>query len=528
MKHVKIHFKGRVVESKNLYKTNPIFDQDKEFSMDRWKVTVETILEKKSLQKIYFILDPGFEIYPGQLEELGRGLEKLRNHGKTLYCYGKSYDLKSLFIASFCHHRFIPEDGTIMHLGSFMKRNYYKGLLDRFNVAVDVYRLKEYKGAADSFRTDKMEETQREAYGLLLKRIQETLEETVIQNLSLPKDFFDQLKEGKSIRAAEALEKKIVTKIAYQQELLRVWKLDKVKEEKIKLQDEVYGRGKKVAVLSFDGNIIDGESQKRGIMGPSIGDDSMVKEIESLREDKKIEGVIFKVNSGGGSATASAEIYHALLKLKEKKPLVVVQTGVAGSGGYYISIPGSKIYTQKSTITGSIGVITMLFYLKAFLEDKGIVNDGIQDGEYADIMSVWRKRDKKDEALIMKEIEHIYDGFKDKVAKERSFSKEKVEAVAKGRIWPGIDGIDQGICDEIGGVDDAILYLKEVLGEEKLQVSFYPKKKENFLLRYFASNTPGIQMESLSRVLSINEELGNINGKAMMSEEDILFSRLRL
>lgn len=528
MKHVKIHFKGRVVESKNLYKTNPILDQDKEFSMDRWKVMVETILEKKSLQKIYFILDPGFEIYPGQLEELGRGLEKLRSHGKTLYCYAKSYELKELFIASFCHHRMMPEDGIILHLGSSMKRNYYKGLLDRFNVNVDVYRLKEYKGAADSFRGKKMEKTQREAYGLLLKRIQETLEETVIQNLSLSKNFFDHLKEGKSLRAGEALEKSIITKVAYQQDLLRVWKLDKVKEEKMKLQDEVYGRGKKVAVLSFDGNIIDGESQKRGMMGPSIGDDSMVKEIEGLREDKKIEGVVFKINSGGGSASASAEIYHALLKLKEKKPLVVVQTGVAGSGGYYISIPGSKIYTQRSTITGSIGVITMLFYLKSFLEDKGITNDGVQDGDFADIMSVWHKRDKKDEALIMREIEHIYEGFKDKVAKERKFSKEKVEAVAKGRIWPGIDGIEQGICDEIGGVDDAILYLKEVLGEEKLQVSFYPKKKENFIMRYFVSHTHGVQMESLNRVLTMNEELRIIHGKVMMSEEEILFSQLRL
>ena len=528
MKHVKIHFKGRVVESKNLYKTNPIFDQDKEFSMDRWKVMVEMILENKSLQKIYFILDSDFEIYPGQLEELGRGLEKLRRHGKMLYCYAKSYELKELFIASFCHHRIMPEDGIIMHLGSSMKRNYYKGLLDRFQVKVDVYRLKEYKGAADSFRTVKMEEEQREAYGLLLKRIQETLEGTVIRNLSLSENFFDDLKEGKSLRVAQALEQNIITKVAYQEDLLRIWKIDKVKEERMKVEDEVYGRGKKVAVLSFDGNIIDGESQKRGMMGPAIGDHSMVKEIEALREDKKINGVVFKVNSGGGSASASAEIYHALLKLKEKKPLVVVQTGVAGSGGYYISIPGSKIYTQRSTITGSIGVITMLFYLKSFLEDKGIANDGIQNGSFADIMSVWRKRDKKDEALIMREIDHIYEGFKNKVAKERGLSKEATEAVAKGRIWPGIDGIDRGICDEIGGVDDAILHLKETLGEEKLQVSFYPKKKENFIMRYFASNTPGVQQESLNRIFAMNEELQNIHGKVMMSEEDILFSEFRL
>jgi len=528
MKYAKIHFKGRAVESKNLYKTNPIFDQDKDFSLDRWKVMVETIIEKKSLQKIYFILDSDFQIYPGQLEELGRGLKKLKNHGKTLYCYGKNYEIKELFIASFCHHRIMPEDGTILDLGSSMKRNYYKGLLDRFNVKVDVYRKKEYKGAADSFRSEKMEQEQREAYGLLLKRVRETLEGTVIQNLSLSKDFFENLKHGKTLRAAEALEEKIVTKVAYQEDLLRIWKLDKVKEEKIKLQDEVYGRGKKVAVLSFDGNIIDGESQKRGMMGPSIGDYSMVKEIEGLREDKKIHGVVFKVNSGGGSATASAEIYQALLKLKEKKPLVVVQTGVAGSGGYYISIPGSKIYTQQSTITGSIGVISMLFYLKTFLEDRGIANDGVQDGDYADIMSVWRKRDNKDEALIMNEIDHIYKGFKAKVAKERGFSKDKVEAVAKGRIWPGMDGIKQGICDEIGGVDDAVLHLKEALGEEKLQVSFYPKKKENLLLRYFASHTPGVYSESINKIFAINEELGNIHGKVMMTEEDILFSEFRL
>ena len=528
MKHVKIYLRGRVVESKNLYKTNPIFDQDKEFSMDRWKVMLEKILEKKSLQKIYFILEPDFEIYPGQLEELGRGLEKLRNHGKTLYCYAKNYQLKELFVASYCHHRIMPEDGSILHLGASIKRNYYKGLLDRFSVKVDVYRRREYKGAADSFRTTNMEEEQREAYGLILKRNRETLEETLIQNLALSKDLLTYLKEGNSLRAEEALEKNIITKIAYQEDLLRIWKLDKVKEEKIRIQDDIYGRGKKVAVLSFDGNIIDGESQKRGMMGPAIGDYSMVKEIEALREDEKVKGVIFKVNSGGGSATASAEIYQALLKLKEKKPLVVVQTGVAGSGGYYISIPGSKIYTQRSTITGSIGVISMLFYLKSFFEDKGIAHDGIQDGEFADIMSVWRSREKKEETLIMREIDYIYEGFKAKVAKERGLSNSEVEAVAKGRVWPGIDGIDQGICDEIGGVDDALQYLKETLGEEKLQVSFYPKKKENFLMRVFASNTPGIQGEPLNKIFAMNGELDNIHGKVMMSEEDMLFLDFRL
>lgn len=528
MKHVKIHLKGQVVESKNLYKTNPILDQDREFSMDRWKVILERILKKRSLQKIYLILDPDFKIYPGQLEELGRGLEKLRNHGKTLYCYAKSYELKELFIASFCHHRLMPRDGVVMHLGSSMKRNYYKGLLDRFGAKVEVYRRREYKGAGDSFRTNKMEKEQREAYGLVLKRIIETLEERVVANLSLPEDFFEGLKQGKSLRMEEALDQNIITKIAYREDLLRIWKIDKVKEEKINVMDESYGRGKKVGVLSFDGNIIDGESQKRGMMGPAIGDFSMVKEIEALREDKKIHGVVFKVNSGGGSATASAEIYQALLKLKEKKPLVVVQTGVAGSGGYYISIPGTKIFTQRSTITGSIGVITMLFYLRTFLEKRGINHDGIEEGDYADIMSVWRKRDKKDEALIMREIDHIYEGFKEKVAKERHFSKEEVEGVAKGRIWPGIDGIDQGLCDEIGGLDDALLYLKEALGEEKLQVNFYPKKKENLLMRLVAGQAPGVGMEPFNQVMGLREELRGVHGKTMMGNENLLFLDFRL
>lgn len=528
MKYVKIRLKGRGVESKNLYKTNPFLDQDKEFSMDRWKVMVERILKKNSLQKIYLILEPDFEIYPGQLEELGRGLKKLRSHGKTLYCYAKNYALKELYIASFCNHRIMPEDGVVMHLGSVMKRNYYKGLLDRFGVTVDVYRRREYKGAADSFRATKMDKAQREAYGLVLKRTLETLEETVINNLSLGKNFFEELKQGKTLRREETLDNNLITKIAYQEDLLRIWKIDKVKEEKINVVDEAYGRGKKVAVLSFDGNIIDGESQKRGAMGPAIGDVSMVKEIEALREDKKIQGVVFKVNSGGGSASASAEIYQALLKLKEKKPLVVVQTGIAGSGGYYISIPGTKIYTQRSTITGSIGVITMLFYLRRFLEDRGISHDGIEEGAYADLMSVWRKRDKKDEALIMNEIDHIYEGFKEKVARERNLTGEKTEAVAKGRIWSGIDGINQGICDEIGGLDDALLYLKEVIGEDKLQVSFYPKKKENVLMRLIAGNAPGVQMETLEQVSSLKQELEAVNGKAIMGDENLLFSSFRI
>ncbi len=517
--------KGKVVETRNLFKKIPFLEGDNQLSMDRLFIRINQIMEEKKVRHVLITMDQSFQLYPGQLEEIGRWFKKLGDAGKELHFYSKNYNFKELYVSSFCNHRMIPEDGTIYYLGNQIKRNYYKGLLDQLGIRVDVYRRGSYKGAADSFRSEKMDQYQTEAAELLLKRSVESFEAEIIKKFNLSENDFSWFKQGEYLSAEEGKNIGIITKIDYEFALISQWMKQGEKKWKKKIKKESIGKGKKIGVLSFDGNIIDGENQKRGPLGNSCGDESMIREINGLRENKKIQGVIFKVNSGGGSASASAEIYHALNKLKEKKPLVVLQTGLAASGGYYISLPGQKIFTQHGTITGSIGVITMLPYIGSFLKEKGINHDGIQDGEFSDLLSPWKERKEKEEVLIMKQIDHIYEGFKKKVVKERKLSAEKVEALSQGRIWSGYDGKKNGICDEVGGLFDAIDYLKELLEFSKVKIEFFPKKKEGIVLRLMMGQGQSSFNVSTEFQMISFDKLGN---QPLLMSEELIFAGLQI
>ena len=238
---------------------------------------------------------------------------------------------------------------------------------------------------------------------------------------------------------------------------------------------------KKIAVLVFEGAIIDGTSKQHPLLGQALGAESFIPHIRALEKANTVKGVVLRVNSGGGSATASEDILDALSRLREKKPLVVSMSDVAGSGGYWISCCAERLFAHHSTLTGSIGVITMFFYLEKFLKKHGITASGIKTGPHADLGSVFHSMDEKEREIIDSEVERLYQLFLERVAESRVSIPEEIDAYAKGRVWAGNAALRHNLIDEIGGIESAVAYLRGTLDLPRAKVEFYPRIKHSFL-----------------------------------------------
>ncbi|MCX8058443.1 MAG: signal peptide peptidase SppA [Spirochaetes bacterium] len=499
-----INLKGEFNETGAIFKQIPFVENEPNFLFDEFILLCENLIKNKKIKNIIIKQDESFFAKPGEIEQIAKLLKRLRNEGKKLIYFSKIYNLKSLYLSSFCDERIIPELGMLDFSGLKFDFDFFKRTLDKLNISVEVYRRGKYKGAADRFRIDSIDDAQKEAFGRILDIIYETFKKDITENLKISESFYENEVFGKILFPEKAKEIGLITSIKNFETIEEDFKNNKIMKLKKIQKIKSFGKGKKISILIFEGGIKDGKNSKNFILGKQIGDEYFIKHIEKLRKNKKIKGVILKVNSPGGSALASDAIAESLNRLKKEKPLVVVQSGVAGSGGYFISFPGERIFTQRTTITGSIGVINMAFNMKGFYDKIGVTRSVLKKGEFADINSTFRERTPEEKQIIDGFIEDIYQKFISKVAQARAKSKEDIDKIGQGRIWAGVDGINIGITDEIGDIYSAIEYLKTKLKVKNLNVSFAIKPKVNILNKIL---TGGSKEEQESIKLNI---IGNL------------------
>lgn len=516
MLYTKVLLHGKCLDTDAIF-SEFTFISAKKFTIANFTILCEKIIKNKSIQYVILEYDFSFTCLMGQLEQIFNLLKRLTVHGKKTVFYASSYDEKALYLSSACSYRIMPECGVVSFLGFKRQFNFFKNLLDKLNIEANVLRRGKFKGAADIFRVDKIDEAQTIAYSRILDIFDETAKKTICSSFNFSREFFKENIEGRFIPAEEARNYGIITEISHLQQFIN----KKVKDEKIhkytfKNLKQSFGKGKKVAVLYFDGGIKDGDNDSTSPLGQEIGDRYIIKQIEKIRKNKRIKSVIFKVNSPGGSAVASDAIANELLELKKEKDLIVVQSGVAGSGGYYISFPAEKIFTQNTTITGSIGVISVFFNMKDFYEKLGITHSTLKTNELADIYTTTRKKTEQELKILDLEIERIYNGFVSNVAKNRNKSLEHIDQIAQGRVWAGVDAISNGLADEIGDLHSALDYIKEKYKTQNLYVEFYPKKKKNLLNRILFSSKENLSFDlNLKILLNLPDYIKRMDKKVL-------------
>ncbi len=393
--------------------------------------------------------------------------------------------------ASVADKIYLNPTGTLFLNGISITSPYLKNVLDTLGVEVVNFRSHDFKTAGNIFSESHMTESERKMYEKLLSDLYEDMVHRISSGRGLSKKKVGKLiDDGPYFVAQKALESGLIDGLIYEDELKE--KLEK-KFGEIKIVDKYKNKfvrkdwsnkhKHKIALIYAVGPIHSG----KGLAGKSIGSESLSKYIKKAREDESVDGIILRVNSGGGSVLASDVIAHKVKKCtqgKNAKPIIASMSGAAASGGYYISCPADTIIAQPETITGSIGVIAIVPNLSE-LYKKILVNwDTVKKGKNADIFATHRPMREREKEKIRASVKHSYWEFVDQVAEARNMSREEVHKIAQGRVWTGKTAKQLGLIDELGGLTYSINVMKKlcnIMENQDVEIVKYPDEDRGLL-----------------------------------------------
>ncbi|HET9887455.1 MAG TPA: S49 family peptidase, partial [bacterium] len=381
--------------------------------------------------------------------------------------------------------------GTIAIPGVALHRTYFHGVLDKLGLGFEEIRELRYKSAFEMFSHDTMSEADREQYGRYVDVLYETIRDQITSERSMtPADFDEAVEEEANLTSAQAKERGFVDEITRWPQLQDSLKASgrTLVEEDAYLRprwalEEKWGQPPRVVVVYATGDVV----LDAGMHARDLSD-----HLEKLAKRRDVRAIVLRVDSPGGDALAADMIYDGMTACRRSgKPIIVTQGDLAASGGYFISLPSDRMYTTPFTLTGSIGVIDGWVWDAGFSSKSGITADGVQRGSHADLYAgirfpifgtrlPLRPMNEQEKERAKETLLEIYDEFVDRVATSRNQSEEDIEAIAQGRVWLGEDAIANGLCDEIGGLRDAIRDAKSRLGispDDEVEYEEYPKRK---------------------------------------------------
>lgn len=461
----------------------------KELRFDSFFRLCHAIAEDRKVSRVLIRVKPGFTTRTSAaLQEIREQLERIAAGGKELVFFATDYRDEHLYLASACHRRVIHPLATVRATGLAASRIYFKRILDEYGIDAQVVRRGRYKSAGDPVRVDSTDPHYAEEYQRFLDVTCEHLHRVTLAGCGKDATELETMLAGRVLTADEALEHGWVSEIATREQVLRAWEDEQIKRRSVRVRSHI-GRGRRVAVLTFEGSIVEGENRFQPLLGQAIGADSFVKHVHRLRRDRKTAAVVLRVNSGGGSAVASEDIRVALVRLAEEKPLVVSMSELAGSGGYWISMNGATVFARDTTLTGSIGVINIALAYGHALERRGVTHGVLRTHEHADAMAGLRALSDAELAELDRQVASIYDRFLDLVSGSRSLSRDEVDERAQGRIWAGADAHERRLVDRLGGLADAIDEAKRLASLGRARIEFHPQVRTSFIARLIARAT---------------------------------------
>ncbi len=490
------------------------------FSMDRYILEMDSmdtaIVQKaKDDSKIKGIMiKPDWGEYSmGSAQEMRDAISDFRSSGKKAICYMEVAGNKEYYIASACDRIVLNPAGTLAFYGLRSEVESYKGTLDKLGIEADLYHIGKYKSASEMFTNDVMSDAHRESLNSILDDLHSQMVSGVAKDRKVSKQKVQDWIDNGPYTASEAKKDDLVDELIYSDKLGEVAK-QTIGTKANRLTAKEYGNRKyydydwtekpRIAVIYASGFMLPGRSMYGGgiLSVPSVmGSDTINEAIERAREDDSVKAIVLRVDTGGGSVFASDLIWRELMLTKGKKPLIVSMGDVAASGGYYISAPADTIVAEPGTITGSIGVITGKFSLRGLYDKLGIKKEIIKKGRNADIYSEYSIFTDEQKEIINRQMKELYRDFVGKVAEGRKMDREAVESVAQGRAWTGSQAKENGLVDEVGGLQLAISIAKEKadMKESEMPEILILPEPEPLWQRFFLENVSLLgELKSLS------------------------------
>ncbi len=474
---------------------------------------------------------------PATAQQLRDALKDFKKSGKWIVAYADQYYQASYYVASVADNIYLNDHGAIDFKGLGGKGEYYKGLYDKLGIKYMVAKVGKYKSYVERNTLTGMSDYDREQRSAYLNGIWNYWLKEMAEGRKVKAEDLNQLANDSIMAFADTkdyVKAKLVDKILFPEEIkAEIKKRLKIDEDddinQLSLSDMLNVKskekkdGEKIAVYYAYGSIVDSETMNlldgggHCIVGKSTAED-----LRKLADDDDVKAVVFRVNSGGGSAVASEQIRHAIKLLKEKKPVVVSMGGMAASGGYWISSPANYIFAEPTTITGSIGIFGLIPNFSGLVTDKlGVTFDGVTTNKFTDYETdlILGKDPNEIMQHMQTYINQGYQNFLDIVSEGRGIKPAMVDSIGQGRVWLATDALNIKLVDKLGSLDDAVKKAAELAKLDEYHTTAYPNKG-SWMDQFMPKEDKGTYLDSKLQA-EIKALLGDLYEPLMQIRNDI-------
>lgn len=466
-----------------------------ELGLDDILSAIKKAKDDKNIKGIY--IESGLVEFdsPASAQQIRDALVDFRKSGKWIVAYADQYMQGAYYVCTAANELYLNKTGMIDFKGLGGKSNYMKGLYDKLGIKYQAARVGKYKSYVESVTRTDMSDDDREQRQAYVNGIWEHWTKAIAESRQTTTEALNQLANDSIMLFAneeDYVAAKLVDKVMYPDEVkklirskLKAGEKDELNQLSLADMETLKVNGKKakqkgdeIAVYYAYGEIID--EQLSGLTGGhAIVGKNTVDDLNKLADNKDVKAVVIRVNSGGGSAFASEQIWHAIKQLKAKKPVVISMGGAAASGGYMISCAANYIFAEPTTITGSIGIFGLVPNVNGLVTGKlGVTWDGVKTNKYTDYDHSLTFAEENDS--VMQKLQHYtdrgYENFLSIVADGRGMTKEEVNEIAQGRVWLAKDAVEIKLVDQLGSLDDAVKKAAELAKVKEYYTSAYPEK----------------------------------------------------
>ena len=433
--------------------------------------TFDSIEKDEKIKGVILKLD-NLALNRGQIEELSKKIASLKSNNKIIYSYMTSVDNRNYSLATKSNEIFMPPamSANVNITGYYTEMMYYKNLADKLGIKVNVVHVGDYKSYGEQYVKDKMSPEYKENMERLLNKVYDNFVDNISEDRRLNKNLINERILAGDLMVSEPYQLKklgMVDELMYYEQIKefvgkkKVISLDKYLQYVYDNKKSTKKNNDKIAIIYAEGTILMGEEPRN--LSDQLTPNTIITELDKALKNKNIKGIVLRVNSPGGSALASAVINNKIKEVDKVKPVYVSIGGIAASGGYYISADAKKIFADKGSLTGSIGVVSLIPNIKELVEKIDINIEELKKGEYADIYSLTNEVTKDKLDKIYASNLKVYDEFLNVVSEGRDLNREYVHSIAQGKVWLGEEALELKLVDKIGGIEDTISNLAKDL-----------------------------------------------------------------
>ena len=450
-----------------------------EIALDDIMASIDKATDNDNIKGIYLHIGD-FSASVASLQEIYNGLERFKKTGRFIVAYADSYGNGTYYLSSIADKVYMNPSGTLALTGINISTVFFKDLLSKIGVEMQIFKVGTFKSAVEPFTQTSMSEANRLQLTTFINSIWTEITKTIARNRGITESEVNLYADSGLFLddAQTAVQHKLIDSLVYSSDMKEIIekRVDKdyntltINDMKLVARNKEYSKNR-IAIVYAVGEI-DGGNKNDGIDSEDISEYLL-----DIADNDKIKAVVLRINSPGGSAYGSEQIWKAVSVVKSKKPIVVSMGDYAASGGYYIACNTDRIFAQPTTLTGSIGIFGIFPNIGGLTDKLGIKFDNVKTNKYSDFGAAYRPMNTEERAILQRYINNGYELFTKRCAEGRNMNIDSLKAIAEGRIYSGTDAMQLGLVDEMGGLEEAIAFAAKKANISNYTLKYYPSVK---------------------------------------------------